>query len=47
VSFACGVFVLHAFQKKGKRGIATPKGDLELILERFEAAEQAAKRRRS
>ncbi len=43
VRFACGVFVLHVFQKKAKRGIATPKADLELIRERLRAAEQAAK----
>lgn len=41
--FACGVFVLHVFQKKAKRGIAAPKADLDLIRERFKAAEQAAK----
>ena len=43
VRFACGVFVLHVFQKKAKRGIAAPKADLDLIRERFKAAEQAAK----
>lgn len=25
------VYVLHAFQKKSKKGIATPKQDIELI----------------
>jgi phage-related protein len=43
VRFTCGVFVLHIFQKKAKRGIATPKADLDLIRERLKAAEQAAK----
>jgi phage-related protein len=43
VRFACGVFVLHVFQKKAKRGIATPKADLGLIRERLKAAERAAK----
>ncbi len=43
VRFAYGVFVLHVFQKKAKRGSATPKADLDLIRERFKAAEQAAK----
>ena len=31
VRYAEAVFVLHAFQKKSKSGIATPKPDLELI----------------
>jgi phage-related protein len=43
VRFVCGVFVLHVFQKKAKRGIATPEADLDLIRERLKAAEQAAK----
>jgi phage-related protein len=43
VRFTCGVFVLHIFQKKAKRGIATPKADLDLIRERLKAAEQAAR----
>jgi len=29
------VFVLHAFQKKSKSGIATPKPDLEVIERRL------------
>jgi phage-related protein len=32
------VYVLHAFQKKAKRGAATPRRDLELIRERLEQA---------
>jgi phage-related protein len=43
VHFAAGVFVLHVFQKKAKRGVATPKADLDLIRARLKAAEQAAK----
>ena len=43
VRFTCGVFVLHIFQKKAKRGIATPKANLDLIRERLKAAEQAAR----
>ena len=38
-----GVFVLHVFQKKSKRGIATPKRELKLIRERWKAAEEMAK----
>ena len=32
------VYVLHAFQKKSKRGIATPKGELELVKQRLKRA---------
>ena len=32
------VYVLHAFQKKSKRGIATPKGDIELVKQRLQRA---------
>jgi phage-related protein len=34
------VYVLHAFQKKSKRGIATPKAEIELVKRRLKAAEQ-------
>ena len=43
VRFTCGVFVPHVFQKKAKRGIATPKAELDLIQERLRAAEHAAR----
>jgi phage-related protein len=43
VRFASGIFVLHVFQKKAKKGIATPKTDLDLIRERLKAAEEAAR----
>ena len=29
--FRDAVYVLHAFQKKSKRGIATPKAEIELV----------------
>ena len=35
VRFAKVVYVLHAFQKKSRRGIATPKTDLDLIKRRL------------
>lgn len=38
VRFANRVFVLHAFQKKSKSGIATPKADVELIRQRLKQA---------
>ena len=40
VRFREAVYVLHAFQKKSKRGIATPKSDIDLITRRMRAAEQ-------
>jgi phage-related protein len=43
VRFATAVFVLHVFQKKAKRGIATPRQDMDLIKERLKAAEQFVK----
>ena len=38
VRFADTIYVLHAFQKKSKSGIATPKPDMELIRQRLQAA---------
>jgi len=43
VHFESAVFVLHVFQKKSKRGAATPKADIDLIRERLKAAERIAK----
>jgi len=43
VRFEGVVFVLHIFQKKSKRGAATPKADIDLIRERLKVAEQFAK----
>lgn len=40
------VYVLHAFQRKAKRGIATPGHDLELIWTRPGHAEQLDAQRR-
>jgi phage-related protein len=39
VRFADAVYVLHAFQKKSKRGIATPKQEIESIRSRLAEAE--------
>jgi phage-related protein len=39
VRFAEAIYVLHAFQKKSKRGIATPKKELDLIRRRLAEAE--------
>ena len=40
VRFRSAVYVLHAFQKKAKQGIATPKPEIDLIRRRLKAAEQ-------
>ncbi len=40
VAFSEMVYVLHAFQKKSKKGVATPKPDLELVKKRLKAAEE-------
>lgn len=39
VKLAGAVYVLHVFQKKSKRGISTPKQDLDLIKARLKQAE--------
>ncbi len=43
VKFAEAVFVLHCFQKKSKRGIATPKMDMDIIRDRLRVAEALVK----
>ena len=43
VRFQNAVYILHCFQKKSTRGIATPKPDLDLIRERLKAAQAHAK----
>lgn len=40
VRFREAVYVLHAFQKKAKRGIATPKAELDLIHRRLRRARE-------
>lgn len=40
VRFAERVYLLHAFQKKARKGISTPKHELELIRARLKQAEQ-------
>ena len=39
VKFEGVVYVLHCFQKKSKKGIATPKPDIDLIQRRLKDAE--------
>ncbi len=40
VRFATRIYVLHVFQKKSKRGIATPQKEIELIRARLRWAER-------
>lgn len=40
VRFEKAVYVLHAFQKKSKSGIATPKSELNLINQRLKRAKE-------
>jgi phage-related protein len=47
VRFAEAVYVLHAFQKKSKRGIATPKNEIDLIRRRLAEAERMHRERQN
>ena len=47
VKFKEAVFVLHCFQKKSKRGIATPTEDMDIIRSRLKVAEAFAKELRN
>jgi phage-related protein len=40
IKFAGAVYVLHAFQKKSKKGVKTPKTDRDLICKRLKTAEE-------
>jgi len=40
IRFAGVVYVLHAFQKKSKKGIATPQREIDLIKTRLKRAEE-------
>jgi len=47
VRFQAVVYVLHAFQKKSKKGIATTQKELELVKRRLAAAEQDYRERQN
>ncbi len=47
VGYAEAVYVLYAFQKKSKRGIATPKKEMELIHQRLNEAERLHRERQN
>ena len=40
VRFAEEVYVLHAFQKKSKKGIATPRSEIDLVRRRLRMAQE-------
>lgn len=42
VQLGRNIYVLHAFQKKSKKGIATPKPDVDLIKQRYKEAKELA-----
>ena len=44
VRFAEVIYVLHAFQKKSRRGIATPRQDIERVRTRLRQAEEEYQR---
>lgn len=46
VRFKDVVYALHAFQKKSKTGIATPRHEIDLIKDRLKAAEADYQRRK-
>ncbi len=37
------IYVLHAFQKKSKRGIETPKREVDVIRKRYAEAQELAR----
>jgi phage-related protein len=41
------IYVLHAFQKKSKKGVATPQKEIELIKKRLTAARNHDKERQN
>jgi len=43
VQLGTRIYVLHAFQKKSKRGIATPKHVVDLIRKRYAEAQELAR----
>jgi phage-related protein len=47
VRFSEAVYVLHAFQKKSKHGIRTPKKELDLVKSRLQVVGQDYRQRHS
>ena len=40
VRFLDAIYVLHVFQKKSKKGVATPKREIELVIKRLAWAKE-------
>ena len=47
VRFEDAIYVLHAFQKKSKSGIATPKKEIDLVRKRLADAERDHNKRQN
>ena len=47
VRFGDAIYVLHAFQKKSKAGIATPQKEIDLVKQRLAAAERDYRERQN
>ena len=45
VKFDSAVYVLHAFQKKSRKGIKTPREEMEIVQRRLKLAEEDHKAR--
>jgi phage-related protein len=43
VNIGKNIYVLHAFQKKSKSGIATPKQEIDLVIQRLKMAQEIEK----
>jgi phage-related protein len=41
VQLGADIWVLHAFQKKSKQGIKTPKNEIEVVKERLTRLKEA------
>jgi phage-related protein len=41
LQIGANIWVVHAFQKKSKSGIATPKAEIDLIVERLKRLKEA------
>lgn len=47
VRFATAIYVLHVFQKKSTKGIATSRRDMELVRKRYSEAERNYRERQN
>ena len=45
VRYATAVYVLHVFQKKAKKGIATPQSEIDLVRQRLKRAAELDQKR--